>query len=118
MEVELPTTIEEAFDFTTDFIHEWEVAKIKKAAQLDEIILDPARHAWEEMLNEGLIADDLFRAVIYGRAVPPKDMPFNLKRRASGINFRGRTLSGKRVLVKVGWWQLGFCEFGTVYEVK
>lgn len=120
MEYELPTCLEEAFDFTTDFIYDWEVAKIKKAARLDEIVLDPDRHAWKEMLKDGFVSDDLFHAVISGKPVPPKDLPppFNFKDRAPGINFRGKSLDGRWVLVKVGWWQLGWYEFGTAYEVN
>lgn len=117
----MPTRLTEAFDFETDFVYDWEVEKIKKAARLDEIVLDPDRHAWREMLEEGLVSDDLFHAVIHGKEVPPKDLPFpfNYKNRAPGINFRGKCLDGSKwILVKVGWWQLDCYEFGTVYVVR
>lgn len=119
MKPKLPASEEEAFDFTTGSIHVWEVENIKRAAQLDEIVLDSDRHAWKKMLKEGFVSDDIFHAVIHGKEVPPKDLPFNIKNRAPGIDFREKCLNGSKwILVKVGWWQLGCYEFGTVYVVK
>lgn len=107
-----PRSPEEAFDFKTKVIHDWEVVKIRRALKLEEIVLEG--HALQKASREGLDYDDLAYVVKHGRSVS-KDLPENELGRWEGINFDGKVPSkNRRVCVKVGW-RLGFYEYGTAY---
>ncbi len=111
---DLPRNVKEAFDFSTDFVYDWEVAKIRYAAELDEVFLSP--HAEDEAIKDNFDIDDCYHVLRFGRA-KTKDLPFNDRGRAEGINFEGNTRGGRRLLVKVGWWR-GLYEIVTAYERK
>ena len=113
-DIELPSSADEAFDFATEFIHSWEVAKIRKAAELDEIV--PSPHAEDRAIERDMDIDDFFHVIEHGKAVS-KDLPYNIEGRAEGINFEGKTPGGKRIRLKIGWWN-GYYEIATVHSLR
>lgn len=52
-----PTSVNEAFDFSTDYVHPWEIAKILHAVEEDEVY--PGPHADIEFINDGISLDDM-----------------------------------------------------------
>lgn len=111
---DLPKSEKEAFDFSTDYIHPSEVAKIRYAVGLDEVVL--GSHAETKSFERDFDIDDCYHVLIHGKA-KTKDLLHNDKGRPPGINFEGSFEDGRRFLVKVGWWN-GYYEIATAHERK
>ena len=111
---DLPDSVEEAFDFATPLISDWEVKQIRRAVDLDELI--PGPHAEDKAILLDIDIDDFFHVIKYGKAVS-KDLPHNNDNRAEGINFEGRTPAGRRIRLKIGWWH-GYYEIATAHFIR
>ncbi len=116
---ELPTCLEEAFDFSTTEILEWERRKIQMALKLRKIQIRPDWHGGIQADKRKISLQDVFKCI--GRDKPKsKDLPpwnpEDKRARKAGLNYEGKTESGKRIRVKVGWTAIGYTVV-TVHEI-
>jgi hypothetical protein len=97
---ELPNSIEEVFDFTTNQIHQWETDLIYGAILAEKV--DIVQHAIDAAKDEDIQLVDVLRVVLDGIPVS-KDLPGNVLNRKPGINYEGVIPDSRKIRVKVSW---------------
>jgi hypothetical protein len=110
-----PQRIEDAFDFSVDYVTVNEVALIHDA--LENNLIDIPFHASSAASDDALTLPQILNVIRVGFAIS-KDFPTS-KNRQAGINFEGKA-GGKRVIrVKVSW-NLGYyvVTVHTVVKIK
>jgi len=96
----VPSSILEAFDFSSDEIHDWEIDFIREAAKTGKLRVAP--HALTQALKRNIKLADVHNTVLTGSPAS-KDKPFNLEARKPGINFEDRSSTGAPIRVKVSF---------------
>ena len=95
-------TLEQVFDLATDFPTREEIARIRKAARDERIIMSDFSHAAQRSGQRTFTIEDLDFIVLYGTTVE-KDIWKVRGDRPTGIGFFGTLKSGRKLKVKVSW---------------
>ena len=93
------TSLEQAFDFSTDLPQGWELNLIWTALDRDLILVSP--HADKEARAESIPIEAALTVIRHGLALG-KDLT-RLGGRQIGINFEGKIAGNRRIRIKVGW---------------
>jgi len=93
------TSLDEAFDFSTDLPQAWELNLIWAA--VDRELITVSAHANNEARAESIPIAEVLEVVRRGLAAR-KDLT-EFEGRWIGMNFEGKIAGNRRVRVKVGW---------------
>ena len=95
----IPTSLQEAFDFSVLYVTANEVAQIRFALESKSIVLE--KHAVLAAKDDAITPDQILNVIAVG--IPTtKDLETS-KTRQPGVNFEGRAGGARKIRVKVSW---------------
>jgi hypothetical protein len=95
----VPKTLQEAFDFSVQYVTADEVNQIRFALQNETLIVTD--HAASAAKDDAVTVEQIFYIIANGVPIS-KDLD-NRQNRQSGVNFEGRAGGQRKVRVKVSW---------------